>query len=130
MRMETPFQITFRNMASSPALEADIQRLALALQKHAPRVLGGKVMVQAPAQHHRKGAAFTARVELQLERGNPITAGGRSEAHGREDAYAAVREVFLAARRQLDEGSHGHGRPTGRGTPQSNRIAVRQGGAR
>jgi hypothetical protein len=130
MRMETLFQITYRNMDSSPALEADIRRRAEALQKHAPRVLSGKVTVQAPAQHHRKGGPFTARVELQLERGDLITAGGSGEVHGHEDVYAAVRDVFLAARRQLDEGPHGHGRPTGRGTPQSNRIAVRQGGVR
>jgi hypothetical protein len=130
MRMETPFQITFRHMASSPTLAADIQRRAAALQKHAPRVLGGKVTVQAPAHHHRRGGPFSARVELQLDRGDLITAGGRGGVHSHEDAYAAVRDVFLAARRQLDEGPHGHGRPSARGTPQSNRIRVRQGGGR
>jgi hypothetical protein len=121
--METPVQITFRHMQPSPALEADIRRRVDGLQRRSGRVLDIRVTVEAPAPHHRKGGPYHVRVDLHQTRGALITSGTRDQAHAHEDPYVAVRDAFLALKRRLSEGVHGHGRASGRGAAALRRVA-------
>jgi ribosome-associated translation inhibitor RaiA len=121
--METPVQITFRHMQASPALEAEIRRRAAGLERRTGGMTECRVTVEAPAAHHRKGGHFHVRVDLHHARGALITSGTRDEAHAHEDPYDAVRDAFLALKRRLREGVHGHGRASGRGVAALRRVA-------
>lgn len=102
--MPLPLQITFRNMESSPALEARIRELAGKLEKFSHQILRCQVVVEAPHhQHHEQGALFDFQIDIAVP-GKEIVIGHthtRNPAH--ENAYVALRDAFRAARRQLQD---------------------------
>jgi ribosome-associated translation inhibitor RaiA len=102
--MQQPLQITFRNMESSPALEARIRRLAGKLGKFSDQMVRCQVVVEAPHhQHHEQGALFDFRIEITVP-GKEIVIGHthmKDPAH--ENADIALQDAFRAARRQLQD---------------------------
>lgn len=101
--MQVPVQITFRGMDSSPALETRIREHVAKLESFHDRITGCDVVVELPHQHHRHGKQWHVRIDLRVP-GHEIVVSrdpGKDEDH--EDVYVAVRDAFLAARRQLDE---------------------------
>lgn len=99
--MTNPVQITFRHMLSSAALEAAIHEEVERLERLHPGISSCEVTVEAPHRHKSQGRRFHVRVAL-VAPGGPIVA---SRDHGlddrHEDVYAAVRDAFRAARREL-----------------------------
>jgi len=101
--MGNPLQITFRDMASSPALIAKIEGRFRKLERHCGRLTSCRVVIQAPHKSQQKGGLFTVTVDLTAP-GIEILASrdpGRNHAH--EDAYVAVRDAFDAVERRLEE---------------------------
>ncbi|HEY6925773.1 MAG TPA: HPF/RaiA family ribosome-associated protein, partial [Steroidobacteraceae bacterium] len=97
-------QITFRNMDSSPALEARIRELVQKLQRFSNQIIKCQVVVEAPHhQHHEHGARFDFQVDIAVP-GKEIAIGhthSRNPAH--TNAYVALRDAFRAAKRQLQD---------------------------
>ena len=104
--METTTQVTFRHMPRSPALEADILEKVEHLQRYHERIIACRVAVEAPNHHHRKGGLFRVLVTIALPGEIIVTSHTHHDDHAHEDAYVAVRDAFLAARRQLEEQVH------------------------
>ena len=101
--MQSPLQLRFRNMSASDALEAYIRQRAEKLDDISESLIGCRVVVEAPHKHQHKGHLYQARVDLSLP-GKVIAA--RSEQtlnHAHEDVYVAVRDVFDAVQRELQE---------------------------
>ncbi len=124
--MEIPLQITFRGMAPSKAIEANIRERAAKLEDFYPHIMGCRVAVEAPHRHHRKGKAYLVRVDLTVPGGElvvnrapkrPVSARLLAKAgeatpkanrepskHGaHEDVYVAIRDAFNAAGRRLQD---------------------------
>ncbi len=101
--METPLQITYRHMESSPAVEADIRERVDALERFCGRIVSCRVVVEAPHHHHRKGSLFHVRIDLRLPHGEVVSSHDHQGAHAHEDIYVALRDAFHAARRQLED---------------------------
>lgn len=99
MRIEP--QITFRNMASSPAVEADVQRRIAWLQRFHPAIVGCHVAVEAPRKRHKQGGLFRVRIELSVPGGELVVSRSPPEHASHADVYVAVRDAFRAARREL-----------------------------
>jgi ribosome-associated translation inhibitor RaiA len=102
--MPLPLQITFRNMESSPSLEARIRELAVKLEKFSQQMLRCHVVVEAPHhQHHEQGALFDFQIDIAVP-GREIVI-GHTHTHdpSHENAYVALRDAFRAARRQLQD---------------------------
>lgn len=100
--MQSPLQITFRHMETSPALEVQIRRRAAELDRLYGRIIGCHVVVECQHRHPHQGKLFEVRVELTLP-GAEIAIGrdpGNNHAH--EDAHVAVRDAFDAARRRVE----------------------------
>ena len=95
--MNTPLQITFREMEPSESLEAEIHKRAAHLETYFDRIIRCRVIVEAPSAHHRHGQQFQVRVELSVP-GTELVAGDRS---GNEDVHLAVRESFTTLEREL-----------------------------
>ncbi len=101
--MQVPLQITFRQMAASPALEARIRQRAEELEQYCDRITACRVTVEAQHHHHRQGNLFQVSIDLVVP-GREIAVGrGQGLNHAHEDAHVAVRDAFDALRRRLED---------------------------
>lgn len=96
--MERPLQITLRNVAHSDALDAHIRERASRLEKSYPRITGCHVVVEVPHKHKHQGNLFNVRLDIKVP-GNEIVLSRDLS----EDVYVALRDVFDAARRKLED---------------------------
>ena len=100
--MSIPLQITFHELPSSPAVEAQIRERAESLERHCDRLISCRVIVEGRHRAQRPTQQFHLRVELTLP-GKIITVGRHpAEYQGHDDIFVAVRSAFDAARRRLD----------------------------
>jgi hypothetical protein len=93
--MQTPLDITFRDMTPSPALVTDIEEWTRKLEAMFP-IQRCTVIVEKPQKH--RFAFFTIHLTITIP-GHEVAV-SRSDRQAR-DAYLAVAEAFRAARRQL-----------------------------
>ena len=101
--MQVPLQITFRNMDTSEALEAELQKRFDKLEKRHSDIIRGRVVVEAPLQHHRKGGLFKVRIELSCPEGKlDINREPPAQRQAHQDVYVAIRDAFKAAERKLE----------------------------
>ena len=100
--MTVPLQITFHELPSSPAVEAQIRERAEALERVFDRLTSCRVIVEGRHRAQRPAQQFHLRVELTVP-GKVITVGkGTAEYQAYDDVFVAVRSAFDAARRRLD----------------------------
>ena len=101
--MQLPVQVTFRYMEPSVAIEAKVRERADELDRFYDRIMGCRVVVEAPHRRHHQGKLYHVRVDLTVPGGElPVTrAPGQHHAH--EDVYVAIRDSFDAARRRLED---------------------------
>lgn len=102
--MDVPLEIAFRHMESSPAIEARIYEHVKRLERHFNHITSCRVTVELVSSHHRKGPKFAVTVEANVPGKSYVVATSNSgEEHLHEDVYAAMRDAFNAARRQLQD---------------------------
>jgi ribosome-associated translation inhibitor RaiA len=100
--MQTPLQITFRGMDPSEAIEQDIRRRALRLERMHPRLTRCHVVVDLPHRHHHKGNHYVVHLELATPLGEVSVTHDPPLAEERADFKAVIRDAFDAAARRLD----------------------------
>lgn len=61
-----PIQITFKNMLASQSIEADIRSRAEKLDSFYDKIIGYRVLVEAPHHHHRAGQRYHVRIDLTV----------------------------------------------------------------
>src|SRR6185295_8039259 len=64
--METPLEITFHNLPSSPAIEADIEKRVAKLEKLYGNLISCRVSVESPHNQHRTGNTYEVHIEMHL----------------------------------------------------------------
>lgn len=103
--MQIPLQISFHGMDPSPPVEARIKEKVAKLERFHNRIVGCKVVVEAPHRHHHKGKLYTVRIDLSVP-GKDIFIGRTGPSnHAHEDVYVAIRDAFNAAGRLLEDHS-------------------------
>lgn len=101
--MAFPIKVTFRDIGQSDAIEARIRERAAKLEEFCDRIIGCRVVVEAPHRHHHKGKLYNVRIDLDLP-GPPIAVTrGAGLDHAHEDVYVAIRDAFDAAQRRLQD---------------------------
>ncbi|MDE1987936.1 MAG: host attachment protein [Alphaproteobacteria bacterium] len=98
-----PVSVVFRNMVSSPSVEASALRHADKLGQKFGRIVSCRVTVEAPHRHHRKGRLFRANVDLVVPGREITTKAAGPNKHAHEDVNIALRYAFAAATRQLKD---------------------------
>ncbi len=101
--MQIPLEVTFHNMDRSDAVEANVRERVAKLERYFDRIIGCRVVVEAPHKHQRKGKMFEVRVDVSVP-GREIVVnrnGPKNQAH--TDVYVAIRDAFAAAGRQLED---------------------------
>ena len=101
--MQSPVQITFRNMEPSPSVEAHIRERADALERYFDRIMACRVVAEETSRRHRKGKHYHVRVDLTVPGREIVVKRDPPEQHAHEDILVAVRDAFDAARRQLED---------------------------
>ena len=102
--MNTPLEVTFQGVEKSASIEAQIQEKIAKLEKHFDRMTHARIVIAAPHRHSQKGKIYQIKVELGIPDHAPIIVTHEpdvSQVH--EDLAMALREVFDAARRRLDD---------------------------
>jgi ribosome-associated translation inhibitor RaiA len=122
--MRLPVQITWRDMAPSPAVEAKIREEAAKLEEFYDRITSCRVMLKIPHQYQNGKYQFHIRIDLTAP-GVEIVVNHEptlhnslrrteSEDHAKgqelsaphKDVYVATRDAFKVARRKLQAYSH------------------------
>lgn len=100
--MHENLQITFRGMASSPAIELLIQERMERLCRFSSLIQRCHVVVEQPHRHHHKGRAYGVRLDVVTPADEVVITRESEEAAGHEPLQSAIREAFDAAARQLE----------------------------
>lgn len=101
--MQLPLQISFRDMEPSTAVEAKIRERAVRLDRYYDRIMGCRVVVEAPHGRHHQGKLFHVRIDLTVPGGELLVSREPAQHHAHEDVYVAVRDAFNAAERRLED---------------------------
>ena len=97
--MQRPLKIMSRDFPLTPAIEAEVQQKAGALETYFERLSGCEVTLEAPAiAHHRKGGPFLVKIRMTVP-GRELVVDRQAE----EELSQAIREAFDAARRVLED---------------------------
>jgi ribosome-associated translation inhibitor RaiA len=122
--MRLPVQITWRDMAPSPAVGAKIHEEAAKLEEFYDRITRCHVTIEIPHRYQNGKYQFHIRIDLTVPGAEIVVnheptlhsslqrQGGEEHAKVQElsaphkDVYVAIRDVFKVARRKLQEYSH------------------------
>ena len=114
-------QVTFRNMSAIPDVRETIESRIQKLETFCKPILSCRVIIEAPANHHRKGDPFQVRIDATLSDGKVVVKHAESLYPGKRDPDSeqlrkgrettsernclmlAVRGAFSATRRKLQE---------------------------
>jgi ribosome-associated translation inhibitor RaiA len=99
--MQLPLQITFRGMAPSPAVEAQIRERAGELDRFFDRIMACRVVVEASSRRQHQGNLYHLVIDLTVPGREIAVRRDPPEHQAHEDIHVAVRDAFDAARRQL-----------------------------
>jgi ribosomal subunit interface protein len=96
--MQTPLQLTIRDVDHSEALETHIRAKVEKLEEFSKHIMSCHVVVEVPHKHHHQGKQFNVRIDIGVP-GSEIVV-NRDHA---EDVYVALRDAFDAAKRRLED---------------------------
>jgi cold shock CspA family protein/ribosome-associated translation inhibitor RaiA len=100
--VDIPLQITWRGLASSAAVEADIRERAGKLESFYDHIVSCRVVVEAP-HHQHQGNLFHVTIDIKVPGKEIVVGRGPAARQAHEDMYVALRDAFDAAKRQLQD---------------------------
>jgi ribosomal subunit interface protein len=101
--LQIPLQITWRNIAKSEALEADIEAKAEKLEEFYDHIMSCRVVVEKSHGRHKKGNLYRIHLDIKVPEKEIVVTRDPGENHAHEDMYVSIRDAFDAARRQLQD---------------------------
>jgi ribosomal subunit interface protein len=104
--MESPVQVTFRDISPSPALSAHVEKRIAKLDTFFGRIVKCHVVVEAPHRHSKHGKRFRVRIDLMVPGKELVVSKNPDDA--KEDAYAAIDDAFGDAERVLEDFARVH----------------------
>ena len=123
-QMQTDPQIIFRDVEASPAIHEKIDEEIRKLDRVYDRITSCRVTVERAHHHGRKGHEFRVAIDLELPGKHIVVNRKPGDVGAHEDLAVAVRDSFLAARRQLDELSRIRGGVHVKTHPEKHRGSV------
>ena len=100
---QIPLHINFRNLETSPALEAKIREKADKLGHICPSINSCRVTVEQLHRHHHQGNNFHIRIDLKVPHHELVADREPDKNHDYTDVYVALRDAFDAVKRQLED---------------------------
>jgi cold shock CspA family protein/ribosome-associated translation inhibitor RaiA len=104
MVLQTPAQIEFEGVQSTPELQASIERHIAELESRFGRVTAGRVEVKGPSDRHHTAGQYRVSIRLALPDGREVNIGRTPKQDERyADLTFAVDNAFKRARRRLQD---------------------------
>ena len=100
--MQLPMEITFRGMEQSDAMENKIRERAGKLDRIFDKIMGCRVVVEAPHKHQNKGKIYHVSLDVTVPGSELVVNRDPGDNHAHEDAYVAIRDAFDAMERKLE----------------------------
>jgi hypothetical protein len=101
--METPVQVTFRDLPFDSEIERLCWKEAEKLERYHDRITGCHVVIAQPHRHHRRGNLYHVRVDVVVPGGEIVVNRVPSQHKADEKIELALREAFDRARRQIED---------------------------
>jgi ribosomal subunit interface protein len=101
--MQTPVQVTFRDIEATAALTEYVEKRAQKLDTFDPRLTSCRVVVEAPQHRHHGGKRFHVRIDLTVPGAELVVGKTPPSALAHEDLYACIDDAFDAAQRVLQD---------------------------
>ena len=105
MTLQTPLEITFRNLDHSDAVEAKVREKVEKLEQVFDRITSCRVRIEAINRQHTKGNLYQVHIEVGVPGKQVMVDRNPGKDHAHEDIYVALRDAFNAARRRLEDHS-------------------------
>ncbi len=99
--MQSPVQVTFRDIQPSNAVSSHVERRAAKLDSVFDRITKCHVVVEAPNHAHKHGPKYHVRIDLHVP-GKELVVTKNPEDR-KEDLHAAVDDAFSDAEHLLEE---------------------------
>jgi ribosome-associated translation inhibitor RaiA len=101
--LQTPLQLTFRSMAHSDALAAEVQRRVDDLERLCDRIISCHVVVELAGHHRQHGDRFRVTINVGLPGHELVVNHERSKHENLESAEVVTHRAFEEAARQLED---------------------------
>src|SRR3990172_7594853 len=96
--MQTPLQITIRDVDHSEALDTHIRDKVKKLEEFFDHIMSCRVVVEMPHKHQTQGKQFNVRIDIGVPGSEIVVNRDHSES-----VYVALRDAFDAAKRRLED---------------------------
>lgn len=125
--METPAEVTFKDIEKSDAVEKRIRERVDKLEAMCPEIVRCQIWVRAPHRRH-KATEYVIDISVQMP-GSTLHIDRRpGDDHAHTDIYVAIRDAFNAMERQVRKWQDlNKGRPESHAEPLQGRIASLNG---
>lgn len=104
-KSELPVQVVFRDMAPSSVVQSRAVEYGQRLLRFHPRLMNCRIVIAAPEGRHHRKRFYDVRIHLTLPRGSLEVGRGSQRDERHTNIYAALRDGFAAAARQLEDKS-------------------------
>lgn len=101
--MQSPPNITYRNLSPSTAVDDHINRRLEELEKYHPRIVGCDVVIEAPQKPKRNARDFEVRLTVRVPGPDIHITQHVGQSGAIEDINLAIHKAFDSARRKLKE---------------------------
>jgi cold shock CspA family protein/ribosome-associated translation inhibitor RaiA len=101
--MQLPLQITFRQMETSPDMEAMVRQRAAKLDTFAEHIMSCRVVIEPAGKHRVHGNQHVVRINITVPGGEIAATREPAERKEYKDVSIAIRDAFNSAARQLED---------------------------
>src|SRR5215212_4933846 len=101
--MQTPFQITFKNMASSEFLETHVSRRVARLDRLRRDIVFCRVVLEAPNHSSEQKPPLAISIEVEVPKRTIIAKASEQRHEVKHDLLAVINRAFDAVERQLED---------------------------
>jgi len=101
--MQTPLQITFRDIPPTESIESYVRARAEKLGRFSDRITGCHVTIESPHRHKRHGRHHSVRIDLVVPGNELVVTRDPAERTIHEDLYASIGCAFDDAERMLTD---------------------------
>lgn len=101
--MQTPLQITFRDIPQSDAVESYVRTRAEKLERFSNRITGCHVMIETPHRHKSHGHHHRVRIDIVVPGNELVITRDPPGRKDQEDLYASIDAAFDDAQRVLED---------------------------